>query len=70
MAALQTLPGFLSDSAQTPLLGLPVDGGASFLHQVQFKANGLSFIWAIATLVFAAAGAGPISLDRLIGKEF
>lgn len=47
------------------------DGGAVFLHQVQAKAEFLSAIWAVATLLFAGYGGGPVSVDRnLLKKEF
>ncbi|MBC9247463.1 DoxX family protein [Paracoccus sp. 11-3] len=50
---------------------LAADGGAVFLHQVQFKAEGLSAIWTVATLFLAAFGAGPLSVDRtLLKREF
>lgn len=50
---------------------LAADGGAAFLHQVQFKAEGLSAIWTVATLFLAAFGAGPLSVDRsIIRREF
>ncbi|MBB5752756.1 DoxX family protein [Prosthecomicrobium pneumaticum] len=45
------------------------DGGAGFLAQVQDKANMLSAIWTVATLVFAGYGGGPLSLDRLLVKR-
>ena len=70
IAAVQANAQLLTGSAQAPLLNLPADGGASFLHQVQFKANGFSFLWTIATFVFAAYGAGRISVDRMLGREF
>lgn len=56
--------------ASNPLQRLPVDGGAAFLHQVQFKAEGLSALWTVVTLFFAAHGGGRLSLDRLFGREF
>lgn len=47
------------------------DGGAAFLHQVQAKAEFLSAIWTVATLLFVGYGGGPISVDRnLLKKEF
>jgi len=47
------------------------DGGAAFLHQVQDKAVFLSAIWAVATLLFAGYGGGPLSVDRhIIKREF
>lgn len=53
------------------LRNLAADGGAVFLHQVQFKAEGLSAIWTVATLFLAAFGAGPLSVDRsLLKREF
>lgn len=53
------------------LRNLGTDGGAGFLHQVQFKAEGLSTIWTVATLLVAAFGAGPLSVDRnLMRREF
>lgn len=56
--------------ASNPLLNLPADGGAGFLHQVQFKAKGFSVFWTVAALFFAAYGGGWLSLDRLIGHAF
>ena len=53
------------------LRNLAADGGAVFLHQVQFKAEGLSAMWTVATLFLAAWGAGPLSVDRsLLKREF
>ncbi|MBB6356525.1 DoxX family protein [Aminobacter aganoensis] len=50
---------------------LAADGGAMFLHQVQFKAEGLSALWTVAALFLAAFGAGPLSVDRtLLKREF
>lgn len=50
---------------------LAADGGALFLHQVQFKAEGLSALWTVAALFLAAFGAGPLSVDRtLMTREF
>lgn len=46
------------------------DGGRAFLGQVQHKAEFLSAIWAVATLLFAGWGGGPLSVDRLLGREF
>jgi putative oxidoreductase len=47
------------------------DGGGAFLTQVQHKAEFLSAIWAVATLLFAGYGGGPLSVDRaLLKKEF
>lgn len=46
------------------------DGGARFLHQVQDKADFLSAIWTVATLLFAGYGGGPVSVDRVLKKEF
>lgn len=64
-AAAQTL--FTEDGVRN----LALDGGALFLHQVQLKAEGLSALWTIATLYFAAFGAGPASIDRnILSKEF
>jgi len=45
------------------------DGGALFLHQVQFKAEGFSALWTVAALFLAAWGAGPLSVDRTILKR-
>lgn len=45
------------------------DGGTSFLHQVQGKAEMLSILWTGAAAFFAAFGGGPYSLDRLLRKE-
>lgn len=53
------------------LRNLAADGGSMFLHQVQFKAEGLSALWTVAALFLAAFGAGPLSVDRtLLKKEF
>lgn len=47
------------------------DGGTRFLTQVQHKAEFLSAIWTVATLFFAAYGAGPWSVDRnIIRRHF
>lgn len=47
------------------------DGGARFLGMMQHKAEFLSAIWALAVLLVAAAGGGPLSVDRnVIGREF
>ena len=51
------------------LRNLGADGGATFLHMVQFKAEGLSAIWTVAALLLAAWGAGPLSIDRTILKR-
>ncbi|TRW98676.1 DoxX family protein [Paracoccus sp. M683] len=51
------------------LRNLAADGGATFLHQVQFKAEGLSALWTVAALFLAAFGAGPLSVDRTILKR-
>ncbi|MBA4489398.1 DoxX family protein [Paracoccus sp. S1E-3] len=51
------------------LRNLAADGGAMFLHQVQFKAEGLSALWTVAALFLAAFGAGPLSVDRTILKR-
>lgn len=45
------------------------DGGAQFLQTVQSKTTGLSAMWAVAALVLAAFGAGPLSVDRTILKR-
>ncbi|MBN8629274.1 MAG: DoxX family protein [Rhodobacterales bacterium] len=64
-AAGQTL--FTEDG----LRNLASDGGAVFLHQVQFKAEGLSALWTVAALFLAAWGAGPLSVDRsILNREF
>lgn len=53
------------------LRNLAADGGAAFLHQVQFKAEGFSALWTVAALCLAAFGGGPLSVDRnLLKKEF
>lgn len=53
------------------LRNLAGDGGATFLHQVQFKAEGFSALWTVAALVLAAFGAGPLSVDRnILKREF
>lgn len=47
------------------------DGGARFLEQVQGKAENLSLLWTLATLLFAGFGGGPLSVDRnILKKEF
>lgn len=47
------------------------DGGARFLAQVQGKAEHLSLLWTLAMALFAAYGAGPLSVDRnVLKKEF
>ncbi len=51
------------------LRNLAADGGAQFLHLVQFKAEGLSALWTVAALFLAAWGAGPLSIDRTILKR-
>ncbi len=51
------------------LRNLGADGGVGFLHQVQFKAEGFSALWTVATLFLAAFGAGPLSVDRTILKR-
>ncbi len=51
------------------LANLGNDGGAVFLHLVQFKAEGLSALWTVGALFFAACGAGPVSVDRTILKR-
>lgn len=70
IAALQGQSSLFAPDAQSPLIGLAADGGAGFLHQVQFKAEGFSALWTVVTLFFAAFGGGLFSVDRLIGKEF
>lgn len=68
MAQLGNMAGvFTADG----LRNLGSDGGAGFLHTVQFKAEGLSALWTVAALTLAAWGAGPLSVDRsIIRKEF
>lgn len=51
------------------LRNLGEDGGARFLHLVQFKAEGFSALWTVAALFLAAWGAGPLSVDRSILKR-
>lgn len=51
------------------LRNLASDGGATFLQQVQFKAEGLSALWTVAALFIAAFGAGPLSVDRNLWKR-
>lgn len=46
------------------------DGGASFLTQVQHKAEFLSAIWTVAVLFFAGQGGGPLSVDERLGRQF
>jgi putative oxidoreductase len=46
------------------------NGGGAFLAQVQEKAEFLSAIWTVGVLLFAGHGGGPVSLDRLLRKEF
>ena len=53
------------------LRNIGTDSGAMFLHMVQFKAEGFSALWTVATLVLAAFGAGPLSVDRtILQREF
>ena len=67
MAALLagTAPYFTAEG----LVNLANDGDAQFLHMVQFKAEGLSALWSVAALFFAAFGAGPLSVDRTLFKR-
>lgn len=58
---------YLTADGQARLLG---NGGASFLHQVQSKAEFNSTFWAAGAAIIAAFGGGRISIDRLFGKEF
>lgn len=52
-------------------MGRLADGGARFLAQVQGKAEHLSLLWTLAMALFAAYGAGPLSVDRnVLKKEF
>lgn len=67
MAAAQAAGQTLFTEAGVRNLG--PDGGAMFLHQVQFKAEGLSALWTVASLFLAAFGAGPLSMDRTILKR-
>lgn len=47
------------------------DGGTALLHQVQDKAEFLSAIWAVAVMLFAGFGGGPLSVERtLLKREF
>ncbi len=47
------------------------DGGGQFLAQVQGKAEHLSLFWTLGMALFAAYGAGPLSVDRsILEKEF
>lgn len=53
------------------LRNLATDGGVVFLHQVQFKAEGFSALWAVAAGYIAAVGGGPLSVDQtLLKREF
>ena len=52
-------------------MGRLADGGARFLAQVQGKAEHLSLMWTLGMALFAAYGAGPLSVDRnVLKKEF
>ena len=66
---IAALPGQASLFTADGLRNLGADGGATFLHMVQFKAEGLSAIWTVAALLLAAWGAGPLSIDRTILKR-
>ncbi|MDF7775174.1 DoxX family protein [Sphingomonas sp. AOB5] len=55
---------FTADAAR-PL----ADGGARFLALMQHKAEFLSAIWTLAVLLVAAAGGGPLSVDRSLLKR-
>lgn len=46
------------------------NGGGAFLTQVQHKAEFLSAIWTAGVLLFAGYGGGPLSVDRMLRKEF
>lgn len=46
------------------------NGGSAFLTQVQHKAEFLSAIWTAGVLLFAGYGGGPLSVDRMLRKEF
>lgn len=50
-------------------MGRLADGGARFLAQVQGKAEHLSLLWTLAMALFAAYGAGPLSVDRNVLKK-
>lgn len=68
IAALEADKGvlFTADAAR-PL----ADGGARFLGMMQHKAEFLSAIWTLAVMLVAAAGGGPLSVDRnVIRREF
>ena len=67
MAFLQENLNYLTIEGQRNLLG---DGGATFLHQVQSKADFNSTFWAAGAAIIAAFGGGRISVDRWLGKEF
>lgn len=69
MAAAQAVgQTFLTEDG---IRNLAADGGAMFLHQVQFKAEGFSALWTVAALYLAAFGAGSLSIDRtLMKREF
>ncbi|MFV0409076.1 MAG: DoxX family protein [Paracoccus sp. (in: a-proteobacteria)] len=58
---------YLTTQGQARLLA---DGGASFLHQVQSKAEFNSTFWAAGAALIAAFGGGRISVDRLLQREF
>lgn len=45
------------------------DGGQTFLHQVQTKAELASLFWTGGAFLFAAFGGGYLSLDRLLFKK-
>lgn len=45
------------------------DGGGSFLHQVQSKAEFNSLFWTGGTFLYAAFGGGYLSLERLLFRK-
>lgn len=67
IAFLKDNLSYLTAQGQARLLA---DGGASFLHQVQSKAEFNSTFWTAGAAIIAAFGGGRLSIDRMIGREF
>jgi len=68
------LVGFLTRPAALLAAGFLFVAGAS-VHFANgfFMTNGgyeYSILWCVAALFFAIRGAGPISIDRMLGREF
>jgi putative oxidoreductase len=67
MAYLKDHAELLTANGQGQLLA---DGGATFLKQVQEKAQLASLFWAAGAALIAAFGGGYFSVDRLLRREF